>query len=167
MRHRASSFCMGFGLVYLLLLGAGCTQRPPTNRLMTPTVPPLAMQTAPTPSPTMMTTTTPSIVCDAEHFICVSSSLVNSLVSSPITASGTAIAFENTFQWKLLGPVNQLIAEGTLMATAPDIGQPGAFFLSQPVTIPLGYATGTLRFYESSAKDGSAVHILNISIRFH
>jgi hypothetical protein len=157
------------------LFGAGCAQTPTPTPVPTPT----PTSTAPTPASTstLSLPTYPEVqpvvrvrpagmVCDTKNFICVPSSLVNSHVQSPVTASGTAIAFESTFQWKLLGPANQQIAQGTLMANAPDIGQPGPFTLSHAVTIPTSYTTGTLRFYEASAKDGSAIHILNIPVTF-
>lgn len=146
------------------LVGAGCAQTPPKGDEPTPTST-ITMPDYPETAPMVRPRPT-NTVCDAQNFICVPSSLVNSHVQSPVTTSGTAIAFESTFQWKLLGPAEQQIAQGTLMASAPDIGQPGPFTLSHPVTIPTGYSTGTLRFYEASAQDGSPIHILNIPVTF-
>ncbi|MBP9762200.1 Gmad2 immunoglobulin-like domain-containing protein [Patescibacteria group bacterium] len=178
MRYTPTLQNYALALICVTLLGAGCAQTSP-NPDTEPTVSPTPISTQPVVTPTSTSTfpeypeVAPTVrprptdtVCDAQNFICVPRSLVNSRIASPITASGTAIAFESTFQWKLLSPTNQLIAEGVLMAAAPDIGQPGPFNLSQTFTIPNSLATGTLRFYESSAKDGLPIHLLNIPVRF-
>lgn len=105
-------------------------------------------------------------ICDPANFICVSENVIGRQITSPINVMGSAIAFENTFQWSLKGSANQNIASGTLTANAPDIGQPGPFVLSQAITIPNGIATGTLRFFENAAKDGVPTHILDIPVTF-
>ncbi len=178
MRYLSSLPTYAATLLCVTLLGAGCaTNTPSPGAEQTPSPTPISTQPVTTPTSTIAAPNFPEVaptvrprptgtVCDTQNFICVPSTLVNSLIQSPVTASGTAIAFESTFQWTLLGPANQQIAQGTLMASAPDIGQPGPFVLSQAVTIPAGYATGTLRFYESSAQDGSPVHVLNIPVLF-
>ncbi len=170
MRYLSSLPTYAATLLCVTLLGAGCANNsttPPVQPAPAPiaTPPVVAAPSFPEIMPTVRPRPT-GTVCDTQNFICVPSTLVNSLIQSPVTASGTAIAFENTFQWMLLGPANQQIAQGTLMASAPDIGQPGPFVLSQAVTIPAGYTTGTLRFYEASAQDGSPVHVLNIPVTF-
>ena len=177
MRYLSTLLSYAATAACVTLVGAGCAQTPPQGDEPTPSPTPISTQptTTPTSTPAMpsypetMPTVRPrpaSTVCDPQNFICVPASLVNSQIQSPVTASGTAIAFENTIQWILLGPANQNIAQGFLTANAPDIGQPGPFSLSQAVTIPTGYASGTLRFYEASAQDGSAIHILNIPVTF-
>lgn len=165
MRYLSTLLPYAASLVCVTLVGAGCAQFPQTP---TPTLAPTSTVSVPTyPEVQPVVRARPmNTVCDTQNFICVPNTLVNSHVQSPVTASGTAIAFESTFQWTLLGPANQQIAQGTLMANAPDIGQPGPFVLSQAVTIPTGYTTGTLRFYEASAQDGSAIHLLNIPVTF-
>ncbi len=178
MRYLPTLLSYAAAAACVTLVGAGCAQTPPQGQEPTPSPTPISTQPTTTPtstaampdypeaSPTVRPRPT-GAVCDPQNFICVPSSLVNSYVQSPVTASGTAIAFENTIQWKLLlGPADQQIAQGFLTANAPDIGQPGPFSLSHLVTIPSGYSTGTLRFYESSAQDGSPIHILNIPITF-
>lgn len=153
------------------LLGVGCAMNSPAPVVHNnnPPVPvattTIALPNYPETAPTVRPRPTDN-VCDPQNFICVPSSLVYSHLQSPVHASGTAIAFENTFQWMLLGPADQDIAHGTLMAASPDIGQPGPFNLSQAATIPNSYASGTLRFYEASAKDGSPIHTLNIPVTF-
>lgn len=154
----------------LALVGAGCLSPSPatptdvivpgTSTLPTavlPVFPEDATPVRPRPAGT---------ICDPGNFICVSESVVNRTIASPFTVTGSAIAFENTFQWSLRGPLNQSIASGTLMTTAPDIGQPGMFTLTSAITIPVGATTGTLRFFENSAENGTAIHILDIPVLF-
>ena len=101
------------------LLGAGCAMSTPVPVSSNPNPPADEHVISTPPVPTATTTTTlpnyperaPTVrprptntVCDPQNFICVPSSLVNSHIQSPVMASGTAIAFENTFQWRLLGP---------------------------------------------------------------
>lgn len=175
MRHLSTFLSYAATAACVTLLGAGCAQTPPQDPGPSPA--PTSTQPAATPPNTVILPVFPEVppvvrprpsgtVCDTKNFICVSETLVQSLVQSPVTATGTAIAFENTIQWILLGPADQSIAQGFLTANAPDVGQPGDFSLSQAVSIPMGYATGTLRFYESSAEDGSPIHVLNIPVVF-
>ncbi len=132
---------------------------------------PSPVSTSPTPAPTYPEDTNPvrprpaHTVCDNKNFICVGSHLVNATLPISFVATGTAIAFENTFQWKLLDATDAVVAGGTLMTNAPDIGQPGPFALNYNLEA-LRSGPHTLRFYESSAKDGSPMHILNIPIQF-
>lgn len=175
MRYLSTLLSYAAAAACVTFVGAGCAQTPPQSpppASIPSSTPPVISSTTTLTIPTypeVMPTVRPrptGTVCDTQNFICVPASLVNSQVQSPVSASGTAIAFENTFQWKLLGPADQQIALGTLTASSPDIGQPGPFTLSHLVTIPSGYSTGTLRFYESSAQDGSPIHILNIPVTF-
>jgi hypothetical protein len=104
-------------------------------------------------------------VCDPQNFICVSETYQNTLLESPFTVTGTAIAFEQTFSWRLEDARGTKLAEGYSMTNAPDLGIPGpftirAFILTVPTT-----ATGTLVLFESSPKDGSETHVLRIPVR--
>lgn len=109
--------------------------------------------------------TPPGMICDATNSICATTSLENALLTSPFVATGTAVAFEQTFAWKLIDGNGETIEEGRTMTSAPDVGIPGpfsirAFILSVPKT-----ATGTLMLYESSAKDGEPIHIVKIPVK--
>ncbi len=154
------------------LFAAGCAPTPtpiaPINELPTPT-PVSTLPTPPAPTyPEELPVVRPRplhTVCDNKNFICVGSELVQAQLTNPLHATGTAIAFENTFQWKLENASNTQVAQGTLTANAPDIGQPGPFTLhhaSQTFT-PGSY---TLTFFEASAQDGSPIHLLSIPVQF-
>jgi hypothetical protein len=90
---------------------------------------------------------------------------VNAQLTNPLHVTGTAIVFENTFQWKLENASNAQVAQGTLTANAPDIGQPGPFTLHH-TTQTFTPGSYTLTFFEASAEDGSPIHTLSIPIQF-
>lgn len=109
----------------------------------------------------------PGMVCDERHFICISEAFQNAVFSNPTTVTGTAIAFENTFQWRLEDDAGTRLGSGTIMANAPDAGQPGPF--SERLFQVEGYPhvlTGTLTLFEASAKDGSPLHVLTVPVKF-
>ncbi len=152
----------------LSLLGAGCSPSPSPVAVQ-PTPIPIP---APTPAPAVPTyPEDPSPVrprptheiCDTKNFICVSEALINKTFTGSISATGTAIAFENHFSWELVNTSGTVLFSGSLTANAPDIGQPGPFTLSAvtPVATPLA---ATLRFYEASAQNGTPTHILNVPV---
>ncbi len=169
MKH---SFQLATLVLSATLFAAGCTPAAtpvaPVNELPIP-APVSTLPTPPAPTypeqPPVVRPRPPHTVCDNKNFICVGSQLVNAQLTNPLHATGTAIAFENTFQWKLENASNTQVAQGTLIANAPDIGQPGSFTLhhtSQTFT-PDSY---TLTFFEASAKDGSPIHLLSIPVQF-
>ncbi len=163
---------LGLLILSTTMFAAGCTptQAPiaPVNEL--PTAAPVSTTPTP-PSPTypeespVVRPRPPQTICDTKNFICVSSSLVNAPLTNPLHITGTAIAFENTFQWKLENATNTQVAQGTLTANAPDIGQPGSFTLHHTAQT---FAPGsyTLTFFEASAKDGASIHLLSIPVQF-
>lgn len=129
-----------------------------------PTPPPTPLPSYPEdPSPVRPRPT--GTVCDTKNFICVGAQLVNATLANPLSATGTAIAFENTLQWKLKNASGTQIALGTLTAAAPDIGQPGPFTLNQMLS-PTPIGPHTLTFYESSAENGNPIHVLVIPVSF-
>ncbi|MCI0478996.1 GerMN domain-containing protein [Candidatus Uhrbacteria bacterium] len=82
------------------------------------------------------------------------------------SVEGTAVAFENTFSWKLADADGRVLASGYEMAQQPDAGIPGPFAF--PVffgTVPTTKA-GTLILFEASAKDGTPIHVLRIPVTF-
>jgi hypothetical protein len=89
----------------------------------------------------------------------------NTLLASPFTITGTAIAFEAQFAWRLEDAKGERIAEGSAYgASSPEEPIPPftirSFILSVPKT-----TTGTLVLFESSAKDGTPIHELRIPVR--
>ncbi len=105
------------------------------------------------------------MVCDAQNFICVDPAFAENELTSPFVATGTGIAFENTINWRLLNGSGGELEKGTVMADAPDVGQPGqfdirAFLLQVPTT-----EKGTLEVFEYSAKDGTPIHKVSIPVK--
>ncbi|MDO8648179.1 MAG: Gmad2 immunoglobulin-like domain-containing protein [Candidatus Peregrinibacteria bacterium] len=87
------------------------------------------------------------------------------VVSSPLTIRGEARVFENVFQYRLKDEDGTVLVEGFESALSPDIGQFGAFTVEVPFGPPSG-ASGTLEVFAYSAKDGSEIDMVRISVRF-
>mgnify|MGYP000938577515 CR=1 FL=1 len=104
--------------------------------------------------------------CDAQNFICINAPLAQATITNPTVVTGTAIAFESTFQWRIEAANGKLIAQGTAMADAPDVGRPGAFAIRAFWEAVPQTATGTLIAYEASARDGEPTHVVRVPIRF-
>ena len=107
----------------------------------------------------------PGMICGEQNAICVASAVTDMLLTNPITVTGTAIAFENQFSWKIADANGNVIEQGNVMANAPDAGQSGdfqirSFYASLPHT-----AIGTLVLFEASAKDGQPIHQLTIPVK--
>ncbi len=106
------------------------------------------------------------MTCDATNSICVDPSFASDVLTSPFVATGTAMAFENTVSWKLLDGNGSKLDGSSVTASSPDAGTPGDFQIREFIlTIPKT-ATGTLQVFESSAKDGSPIHVVSIPVRF-
>ncbi len=121
-------------------------------------------------TPSVPTSTSRAIpagmVCDEEsHSICVNASYSNALLTNPITVTGTAVAFESQFSWKLENGYGKVIEQGNVMAQQPDVGIPGSFTIRQFYSALPPTATGTLVLYEASPRDGSPIHILKIPVK--
>ncbi len=127
---------------------------------------------APVASPPVSATpvrpTPAGMICDAQNFICVDEAAKNATLGNPFTVKGSAIAFENTIQWQLLGAPEQsaTLASGFLTTNAPDVGKPGDFTLRAFLPNLQGPLPkqGTLQFFEYSAKDGSAIHHVSLPV---
>ncbi len=100
---------------------------------------------------------------DKTPAILVESPLPFENVESPLHATGTANTFEATFQYELLDAAGKVIAKHFVTATSGS-GTRGTFDFTVPY--PAGHAgPGTLVVYESSAKDGSRIHVVEIPLR--
>jgi hypothetical protein len=143
----------------LIMFGFGCSKT--TARPTPSSSAPIVLSYPEDPSPVRPR---PSHeICDTKNFICVSETLVNKVFAGTASATGTAIAFENQFAWEILNASGTALFSGSLMANAPDMGQPGPFTLT--ATTPVASPTSaTLRFYESSPKDGTPTHLLDIPV---
>ena len=103
---------------------------------------------------------------DFEEFtpaILVESPLPEQNVARPLRMMGTANTFEATFEYELVDPAGEVIAKHFVTATSGS-GTRGTFDVTVPY--PAGHAgLGKLVVYESSAKDGSRIHVVEISVR--
>lgn len=125
----------------------------------------------PVPVPIPVVQTMPLVrpagmICDETNSICVNASYQNVLLSSPFTVTGTAIAFENQFAFRLEDPEENVLVESDRLTTdAKDAGTPGTFTLRSFILTAPTSTNATLKFFERSAKDGSMIHILSIPVR--
>ena len=108
------------------------------------------------------------VLCDEQNFICVDERLANSTLTSPFTATGTGIAFENTINWRLVGSDGSDFASGFTTASSSDVGIAGSFEIRAflPWINAIIPKTGTLIVYEISAKDGLPIHEVKIPVKF-
>lgn len=86
-------------------------------------------------------------------------------VGIPIVGSGEARVFESAFRYRLLDSDGSILAEGSGMANAPDMGQFGPFSFSLFYPVPKG-ATGTLEVFDNSAKDGAEIDMVQVPVIF-
>ncbi len=137
----------------------------PTSTLPRPN-PPTPIPATPTPTRPVVRPRPANALCDEQNFICISTPGQNDLISNPTVVTGTAIAFENTFLWRIEDARGNLVAGSHAMANAPDIGQPGPFSIRAFWDAAPQTATGTLIAYEASARDGEPTHVVRVPVRF-
>lgn len=94
--------------------------------------------------------------------ILVESPLPEQNVARPLRVMGTANTFEATFEYELVDSADKVIAKHFVTATSGS-GTRGTFDFT--VEYPAGHAgPGKLVVYESSAKDGSRIHVLELPV---
>jgi germination protein M len=104
---------------------------------------------------------------DFEDFtpaILVESPLPFEEVESPLRATGTANTFEADFQYELTDTDGRIVDENFVRATS-GTGTRGTFdFTTAEFTVPFD-GVGSLIVFESSAKDGSRINVVEIPLR--
>jgi hypothetical protein len=134
----------------LAFIGAGCDARPAPVA-----VPPVSPVEVPASAP-----------------ISITEPASNAVVGNPIIASGKGIAFENTIQLRVRDADGFILGESVATAYAPEYDAPGPWQAAivwryVPESVIQGPPTeGYLEAYESSAKDGSEMHLVRQHIRF-
>jgi len=118
------------GLV--LLVGAGCLQKP-------------VEQTPPVEGIAVGEPNGPNITLDALND--------GDIVTSPLTISGRARAFENTIDWLVRSKSGDVLDQGYVNFTTKDIGEFGDF--KERIFLPVIEENFTLEFFTLSARDGS------------
>jgi immunoglobulin-like protein involved in spore germination/sporulation and spore germination protein len=94
--------------------------------------------------------------------ILVETPLIGSKVSSPVTVSGTANVFEATVSLRILDENGKEIARTFTTATC-GTGCRGDYSVSVPFNVD-HQQEGTVEVYESSAKDGSPINVVDIPV---
>ncbi len=84
-------------------------------------------------------------------------------VTSPLHVTGNADTFEATFEYELKDAGGTVIAKGFTTATSGS-GMRGTFEFTVPFKVDHAQ-DGTLVVFESSAEDGSRIHIREIPLR--
>lgn len=97
--------------------------------------------------------------------IVVTEPMEDDQVENPLTISGEARVFENSFAYRILDADGNILVEGHDMADAPDIGQFGPFDIEVSYAIPTT-EQGTVEVFEYSAKDGSEINKVVIPVTF-
>lgn len=103
---------------------------------------------------------------DVEDFvpsILVEQPTAGETVSSPMHVIGNANTYEATFEYDLKDASGKVIAHDFKMATSGS-GQRGTFDFEIPFAVA-SEQDGTLVVFESSAEDGSRIHIREIPLR--
>jgi spore germination protein GerM len=99
---------------------------------------------------------------DLTPAILVESPLPGDDVTSPFHVTGTANTFEAGLQLRLTGPDGAVLFDHFGTATS-GTGTRGTY--DETVTFTTaGHGTGTLRVFESSAKDGSEINVVEIPV---
>lgn len=124
-------------------------------------IPPLNTSMA-TPKVTAQATITPPAVQEA---IVITSPLLNSRITSPLTISGWGSGYENTLNVSILDETGRKIGSGSVTVSA-EFGQYGPFIGSVTFTMPSKAQVGKVQVYSVSARDGSVDHLNSIMVKF-
>lgn len=90
---------------------------------------------------------------------------MNAEINSGFLLSGTARVFENVVTYRLKDTKNNILAQGNLIAAAPDIGQFGPFETNVSYSAPVTQF-GYLEVFTLSAKDGSEIDKQILYLKF-
>lgn len=145
---------LGFLAVLLVVIGGIFIFHPTKNSDQT---------VLPSVTPSNGTIATPTSTV-AQANIVVTSPSIDGTVTNPITVTGKARVFENTFNFILRDATGKNIYESNAMANAPDAGQFGNFSIKIPV--PVGASQNlTIEVFDYSAKDGSVVDLVKVPVK--
>lgn len=130
--------------------------------------PPASPSPTPTTSPTEVTATadpcdTIEPFGDGIAFIVVSSQAPGDLLQPGDTVEGCGNTFEAAYQWELLDSQGNQLAGGNGTMTCGN-GCFGEFDFTADFTAVGSQQIGTLRVFETSAQDGSDVHVNAIPV---
>ncbi len=115
-------------------------------------------------SPPVSIAATPTIP-QIEKNINIQTPKMNAEINSGFLLSGTARVFENVVTYRLKDTKNNILAQGNLIAAAPDIGQFGPFETNVSYSAPVTQF-GYLEVFTLSAKDGSEIDKQILYLKF-
>jgi hypothetical protein len=95
----------------------------------------------------------------------VTSPTSNQKITSPVTITGEARVFENSFSYRVVDANKKILIEGHAMADAPDMGKFGPFEVKLDFPTP-STDTGEIVVFAYSAKDGSEIDKVGVPIIF-
>ncbi len=95
----------------------------------------------------------------------VKSPHVGEIIGLPLMVTGSARVFESTLNYRLLDADGTVLAAGYVMTNAPDMGEFGDFTITTSYAAPSG-TVGTLEVFDYSAKDGSVIDLVQVSVVF-
>lgn len=108
---------------------------------------------------------TSTSVMSASGNVEVTSPDVGESIGLPLMVTGRARVFESTLNYRLLDADETVLAEGYVMTNALDVGEFGDFTIITSYAAPSGVA-GTLEVFDYSAKDGSVIDLVRVSVVF-
>jgi hypothetical protein len=121
--------------------------------------PAVAPGATPTPSTSASASATPA----KEQNITITSPSAGDTVSNPITVTGKARVFENTFAFRLTDTKGKKLYENHAMSDAKDAGLFGNYTVKIPV--PVGAPKDLIvEVFEYSAKDGSIINLARVPV---
>jgi hypothetical protein len=102
---------------------------------------------------------------NSEANIVVDLPKANDEITNPLILKGKARVFENQFNFRLKDKKGKILTEGTLLANSSEAGQFGNF--EKTINFPdLQEDAGVLEVFDYSAKDGSEIDKVIISVKF-
>ena len=151
-KHALSGLLVCAVICFLpMWIGSGCVKN------STPTTPVVA-----TPPPIQVPLVASVSAVSVSGEITIDSPFDNSSVPLTFTVMGQARVFESALQVRVKDALNQVVSTHIVTATAPDIGQFGAY--SQVVTLPMA-GWYTVEAFSQSAKDGSEINLVSIQVQ--
>lgn len=100
---------------------------------------------------------------DSEANIVIESPVSGDTVTSPLTVTGQARAFENSIDWRILEG-DAVIDSGFITFTSEDVGEFGEF--EERIFVPvIDGDSFTLEFFTLSARDGSVQDLVELELK--
>ncbi|MBX4211395.1 MAG: GerMN domain-containing protein [Candidatus Yanofskybacteria bacterium] len=148
----------------LVLLGAGIVLALDKAGVMPQNSPTPTPSNSISPTPTVSVSVTPTPSVSPVANITVTSPKSGATVGNPITVTGKARVFENTFAYGLRDTSGRKLYENNAMTDARDSSQFGNYTVKIPVPVnaPINVV---VEVWEYSAKDGSVINLVRVPVK--